>query len=196
MNSSDGPAWRRNPWLRLINRLLVWNEATAKRWSLSTLGHRLRFLLLGKYFPGLRLGRHFVCIGAVSLRLGRDVEIGDFVRLQSEDIRIGHHSYIGHSNFIFGRVEIGDHFMSGPHVSLMGGNHGFERLDCPMIHQPCTVKGIRIGNDVWVGANTVVLDGVCIGDHCIIGGGSVVTRDCLSRGIYAGNPARLIRLRE
>ena len=51
---------------------------------------------------------------------------------------------------------------------------------------------VRIGNNVFVGVNTVILKGVTIGDNVIIGAGSVVSRDCEGNGVYAGNPAQRV----
>ena len=53
-------------------------------------------------------------------------------------------------------------------------------------------KAVIIGNNVFIGMNAVILPGVTIGDHVIIGAGSIVTKDCPSGGVYAGNPARYI----
>lgn len=54
---------------------------------------------------------------------------------------------------------------------------------------------IVVGNDVWLGRNAMVLNGVTIGDGCIIGAGAVVTRDCEPFGVYVGNPAKCVRMR-
>ena len=51
----------------------------------------------------------------------------------------------------------------------------------------------RIGDNVWIGGNTVVLPGITIGNNVTIGAGSVVTKDINQKGIYAGNPAKIIR---
>ena len=71
-----------------------------------------------------------------------------------------------------------------------------KELGQPMIQQRCPPNvGIVIGNDVWIGANSVILDGVKIGEGAIIGAGSVVTKDVKSFAIVAGNPARFIKKR-
>lgn len=54
-------------------------------------------------------------------------------------------------------------------------------------------KPIKIGNNVWIGSNSTVLQGINIGDWAVVGAGSVVTRDVESYTIVAGNPARVIR---
>lgn len=60
---------------------------------------------------------------------------------------------------------------------------------------PKTKGGIKIGNDVWIGQNALILSGVTIGNGAIIGAGSVVTHDVADYAIVGGNPARLIRMR-
>ena len=57
----------------------------------------------------------------------------------------------------------------------------------------CYAKPVHIGNDCWFGANVVVCPGVTIGDACVIGAGSVVTKDIPSNSFAAGNPCRVIR---
>ena len=57
------------------------------------------------------------------------------------------------------------------------------------------MKDTRVGNDVWIGYNATLLPGVQIGDGCVVGARSVVTRDYPPYSIIAGNPARLIRPR-
>ena len=53
-------------------------------------------------------------------------------------------------------------------------------------------KETTIGNDVWIGSNSIILSGIKIDNGCVIGAGSVVTKDCYPYGIYAGNPAKRI----
>jgi acetyltransferase-like isoleucine patch superfamily enzyme len=59
----------------------------------------------------------------------------------------------------------------------------------------CTGRPIVIGNDVWIGENVLIVDGANIGDGCIVGAGSVVVGGLSPFGVYAGNPANLIRFR-
>jgi acetyltransferase-like isoleucine patch superfamily enzyme len=58
--------------------------------------------------------------------------------------------------------------------------------------QPVTSRGVRIGRDVWIGANACITDGVTIGDHAVVGMGAVVTRDVPEWAIVGGSPARII----
>lgn len=52
-----------------------------------------------------------------------------------------------------------------------------------------------IGDDVWIGTNVIILPGVNVGNHCIIGAGAIVTKDIPDYAIVGGNPAKIIRMR-
>lgn len=91
---------------------------------------------------------------------------------------------------------MGENVMIAPNVMLAGGNHGFERLDIPMYFQKEKSIGIVIGNDVWIGANSVVVDGVVIGNGAIIGAGSVVTSKIPDYAIAIGVPAKVVKFRD
>ena len=84
--------------------------------------------------------------------------------------------------------------MIAPNCMIAGGNHGIVNHGTPMIKQVCSTTGpIIIGNDVWIGANTVVLDGVCIGTGSVIAAGSVVHKDVPPFTIVAGVPAKFLK---
>ncbi len=87
-------------------------------------------------------------------------------------------------------IEIGDHALFGPNVHLYAANHPMDAVQRRTQFKPASP--IRIGNDVWIGGNTVILNGVTIGDRAIIGAGSVVTRDVAADTVVAGNPARVL----
>lgn len=89
------------------------------------------------------------------------------------------------------KVTIGDNCQLAPNVAIYTAGHP--------VHPDSRNSGyeygieITIGNNVWVGGNTVILPGVHIGDCCVIGAGSVVTKDIPAWSIAAGNPCRVIR---
>lgn len=62
-------------------------------------------------------------------------------------------------------------------------------------HQPYITKGLKVGKGVWVGWNSVILDGVEIGDGVIVAAGSIVTKELAEYGVYGGNPATLLKVR-
>lgn len=108
-------------------------------------------------------------------------------------ITVGEH-FVGNFNLTIldeAPVSIGDHVFIGPNCSLCTINHAFH-ADQRNVGIMCA-KPIRIGNDVWIASNVVVLPGVTIGDGAIIGAGSVVTKDVPPRVLAAGNPCQVIR---
>ena len=87
-------------------------------------------------------------------------------------------------------IVIGDRCVFAPNVKLLAAGHDYCFLDLPD-----TFGQIRIGDDVWIGADSVVLQGVAIGEGAVVGAGSVVTKDVSPWMVVAGNPARPIRER-
>jgi acetyltransferase-like isoleucine patch superfamily enzyme len=89
-------------------------------------------------------------------------------------------------------LEIGDDCLLSPNVCIMAGNYRYDRVDVPIQDQGFVYKGIRIGDNVWIGANATVLDGAEIGDGSIIGPNSVVSGKIPPMSIAQGNPAKVI----
>lgn len=90
-------------------------------------------------------------------------------------------------------VEIGEHCMVANGCLITDGSHRFDDPEKPVPWQGFTSKGpTRLGANVWLGANVVVTSGVTIGERCVIGANSVVTRDVPAFSIAAGAPAKLI----
>lgn len=115
----------------------------------------------------------------------------------SPTLVIGNNSGIG-ANSIIGRgTTIGDNVMMGPECYIYTRNHAFSRTDVPMREQGMQdFKPVTIGNDVWIGARVTILPGVKIGNGCIIGAGSVVTKNLPDFAIGGGNPARVLKYRK
>lgn len=88
-------------------------------------------------------------------------------------------------------IEIGDDTRIATGAALYAFNHGLSP-DRLVREQPVVSRGIRIGKDVWIGANACITDGVTIGDHAVVGMGAVVTRDVAPFAIVGGAPARVL----
>lgn len=89
-------------------------------------------------------------------------------------------------------LTLGDDVLISPNCTILTGSYVFDRLDIPLQDQGTTSKGVRIGHRVWIGSNSVVLDGADIGDNVIVSAGSVVTGQVPPNSIVLGNPAKVI----
>lgn len=89
------------------------------------------------------------------------------------------------------RVKIGDNCQMAPNVAIYTAGHPVHPVSRNSLYE--YGKEITIGDNVWIGGNTVICPGVHIGDNVVIGAGSVVTRDIPSWSVAAGNPCRVIR---
>lgn len=127
--------------------------------------------------------------------LGAFSVVEDFSTLNNGvgDIRIGKNTRIGLGSTLIGPVEIGDNVRLAQNIVLSGMNHNFENVKVPIVFQGISVAKITVGNDVWIGANAVVVAGVSIGEHSVIAAGSVVTKDIPPCSVAAGTPARVIK---
>ena len=139
----------------------------------------------------VRIGKHFGM--GTSCRIychdpekGSSISIGDNVAL-NDNVMIN--ADCG------GRIVIGNDVLISPNVVIRAANHRYEAGDSPIRQQGHAADVIRIGDDVWIGANAVVLAGVTIGRGAVIGAGSVVTRDIAEYTVAAGVPARPVGTR-
>ncbi|TCC97286.1 acyltransferase [Pedobacter hiemivivus] len=127
--------------------------------------------------------------------LGNESVIEDFATINNGvgDVIIGHKTFIGLGDVIIGPVRIGNHVMLAQNIVVSGLNHGYEDVEVPPSLQKVSCKEIVISDNVWIGANSVITAGVTLGKHCVIGAGSVVTKDVPAYTVAVGNPARLIK---
>lgn len=108
-------------------------------------------------------------------------------------ISVGDNFYANYDAIIIdvNDVIIGDNVLLGPRVGIYTAGHP---IDADIRNELLEYgKKIKIGNNVWVGGNTVFNPGVTVGDNVVIGSGSVVTKDIPSNVIAAGNPCRVLR---
>lgn len=109
------------------------------------------------------------------LTLGSDVHISDDCYLNAR-----------------GGITVGESTIIGPHSQIYSSEHGYADVNVFIRNQLDKLKETVIGKDVWIGAGVIITGGVKIGDHVIIGTGSVVTKDVPEYEIWAGVPARKI----
>ena len=131
------------------------------------------------------------------ITLGKGTDISSFAKLKANDgpLEIGANVSISTCCFISadkGGVSIGDYTMVGPNTSIIGNNYKYDQLDVPVCLQEKTSKGIAIGENVWIGAGCVILDGARIESGAIVTPGSVISGKVKKDAIVQGNPAKLI----
>ena len=152
------------------------------------------FLPGGKVFKAIRyqICRHMFA------SCGENVNVESMADFHSgKDIRIGDNSGIGVRAILSGHITIGRNVMMGKDVSMLTLNHKFDRRDMPMYQQGFRQeKPITIGDDVWISDRVFILPGLTIGRGAIIGACAVVTKDVPEYTIVAGNPARIIKVRQ
>jgi len=135
--------------------------------------------------------------GAIDIGSGTVVHRGAMLIPMGGFIRLGFRCRVNPYSILYGNggLTIGDYVRIAAHCVIVPANHGIA-LDGGLIaEQPLSKQGIRIGNDVWLGAGVKVLDGAVIGDGCVVGAGAVVRGELEPYGIYAGVPAKLVRRR-
>jgi acetyltransferase-like isoleucine patch superfamily enzyme len=128
--------------------------------------------------------------------IGRDAVLHFGVSIEDPRTRIGENVWVSVRCYL-DYVEIGDAVLIGPHAVLLAGGrpHRFDRLDVPIKDQGNLPKEpLRIGRGAWIGANATVMAEV--GHDAIVGAGAVVTKPVLPYAVVAGNPARLVKMRE
>lgn len=127
--------------------------------------------------------------------VGRGALVEDFTVINNGagDVLIGTGARVGIGSVLIGPVTLGDRAGLGQHVFISGFNHGYADPTCDSNGQPLVLKPVVVGCESHIGANSVVVAGVHIGERCQIGAGSVVTKDIPSYCVAAGNPARIIK---
>jgi acetyltransferase-like isoleucine patch superfamily enzyme len=168
---------------------LPWNRARI-HWELMRREAFARWPLHGNVLEALREGR---------LEVGAQVLLEPGVWLTAPAparIRIGAGSFLNQGVMVAAAelVEIGEHCMLANGCFVTDADHRFDDPDKPVPWQGFVAKGpTRLGNNVWCGAGVVITGGVTIGERCVIGGNSVVTRDIPAFSVAAGAPARVLR---
>jgi acetyltransferase-like isoleucine patch superfamily enzyme len=184
--------------MNLLARLVAIDQGVKSRWR------NLYYRMLGVRLKG------YVLMRQVEIpRNYQDIEIGSGAALDrgvvllctgpadgSIRLRIGPDTYINRHTMLDATVslEIGAHCAIGPGCYLTDHDHGLDP-SLPPLGQPMLSAPTHLGNEVWLGANVVVLKGVTIGDSAVVGAGSVVTKDIPAGAVAVGVPARVVRLR-
>jgi acetyltransferase-like isoleucine patch superfamily enzyme len=179
-------------------------------------GGRMRFVESGCSFRhrrNLRIGsgsviEHGARITALSregIDIGRRVTIGKYSMIECTGVlwrlgvglTIGDGSSVGDYSFIgcVGGVSIGKDVLMGQYVSFHSQNHRFDDPDRLIREQGVSEEGIHVGDDCWLGAGAKILDGVRLGNGCVVAAGAVVNRSFPPNTVIGGVPARPLGVR-
>lgn len=155
----------------------------AWRWAIA----RIDYMVTDHLVPWTELSRppHCNIHPSVSFRSARNIELGHHTRIQP---------WCALWASPRSKIRIGNYTGLGPGTMIFSSNHQFAP-GVPYHQQPWTEKDVTIGDDVWIGAGTIVLPGVTIGRETVVAAGSVVTRDIPPNSIAAGVPAKILRAR-
>ena len=213
-----------NPWTKLVRFELITGLFGGLPGALG-LYLRQKFYpsLFKKAGRHVVFGRHLALRWPQRITLGDDVLIDEYAMLSifgrgDEHIHIGDGVLIGRRSVVkcrLGSLQIGDHTNVGMDCRIAststviigeyclfagkcyigGAQHRYDRRDIPITLQPLNSRGVVIEDDVWLGANVCVNDGVKIGKGAVVGAGAVVTKDIPPYTVAAGVPARVIKER-
>lgn len=186
-NLKDSPKLK-----KLIDRVIMNQVQTRPRWFIRLLAplyqHR---------------GKHSVIHRSARMDTPpyRKFSLGDYSVVESfacinnavGDVLIGDHTRIGLHNTIIGPVKIGNHVNLAQGITVTALNHNFDDTNKRIDEQGVSTKAVTIEDDVWIGANAVILPGVTIGNHCVVAAGAVVTKDVPPHSLVAGVPAKVIK---
>lgn len=140
-------------------------------------------------------------IGQSKAKIGKNSNVHPTVIIrQPNNVIIGNNCYFNHNTIICGgktksKIIIGNNVQTGPNVAIYAYNHSFMNKKMLISEQGYYDKTVQIGDDVWIGANTVILPGVNIGRGVVIGAGSVVTKDLPDYSLCGGIPAKPLKYR-
>ena len=194
MNNEDIRAkFKSNPSLKRMVDWLIMNQVeTRPRWFIRLLAplyqHR---------------GKHAVIHRSARMDTPpyRKFYLGDYSVVESfacinnavGDVIIGDHTRIGLHNTIIGPVTIGSHVNLAQGITITALNHNFSDAEKRIDEQCVNTTPVVIEDDIWIGANAVILPGVTIGQHSVVAAGAIVTKDVPPHSLVAGVPAKVIK---
>jgi acetyltransferase-like isoleucine patch superfamily enzyme len=183
-----------NPWLKrlALNAMIPKNQARPRLWVKWFLNP-----FLHKKGKGARICSHsrIDVLPFNQFVVGANSTIEDFCTVNNGvgDVIIGDRTRIGMGNVLIGPVTIGNDVILAQNIVLSGLNHSYEDVNLPIHNQSVTKKMIILEDEVWIGANSVIVAGVTIGRHSVVAAGSIVTKDIPAYAVAVGNPAKVIK---
>jgi galactoside O-acetyltransferase len=194
-----------------MTRVLKGFLAEAARWSIfvifsipGTAGMQVRIWFLKSKCK--RFGRHVLIDTGVRMTGFANIEIGDHANIMRNCslhadtgiIRIGNNLSMNVNSSLDangGEIRIGDDVLVAQNVVIRAADHCFDVLETPIREQGHKGGVVVVGDACWIAANVVITRNVTIGEHSIVGAGSVLTKDIAPFSIVGGVPAKLIKTR-
>ena len=170
-----------NCWRKIIKWLIA-KRIEAIIYKNSKLKNHERTALYKKI---IKMGNHCVIKSGCIITEPENIVMGDGVSVQ-------HNCYLSG----YGGLKIGNDVSIGAGTKIFTSKYpcsGYKEKEKAIKYVPLEESPVVIGNNVIMGANSIILGGVAIGDNVMIGAGSVVTKDIPSNSVYAGDPAKFIR---
>lgn len=149
------------------------------------------------YHPLCIRGRENICIGNQTTILnGVRMQVYNDLTGKQSKIKIGDNCYIGYNNTFLagGNITLEDGVLMASNILISSENHSIdpESPDYYM-NQKLSCAPIIVGEGTWIGEKVSILSGVSIGKKCVIGAGSIVTKDIPDFSIAVGSPAKVIK---
>jgi len=166
---------------------------------------RVRGVLYASTFnaKGLRIGRGVRLDGKSKIKLSDNVTLHGPLYISatsaSGNVNIGEHTHIDRTAVLYGQggLDIGSECAIAAGVIIYSQTNQYDdHPGMPVVQQGTKYAKVEIGKDVWIGAGAIILPGVKVGSHSVIGAGSVVTKDVCEASIVVGSPAKEIKKRE
>ncbi len=150
--------------------------------------------------PGYRIGNFLRswCARKLFKKCGKNIVIKSMAYFGSgKNIEMDDYSQLGINCKVEEDLVMGDNVLMGPDVIIYSSSHEYKDPDIPVMFQGgIERRPVIIGNDVWIGTRVIIMPGVHIGNHVIIGANSVVTHDVPDYVVIAGCPARVMKNRK
>jgi acetyltransferase-like isoleucine patch superfamily enzyme len=165
--------------------------------------HRGHQILIGSrcwFDRGVVLDGFSLSDDGVGISIGDGFEAREYAILEAHrgSITIGNDCFVGQHCVLYGqgKLVMGDHVMIGAGTVVIPSQHVIRSTSMPMKHQGEVSRGIVIQDDVWIGANCTILDGVVLETGTVVAAGAVVTHRVPAYSVVGGVPARLIKMRD
>lgn len=186
-------AMKSNPRMKRWLDWLIMNQRDARpRWYIRMLSPLYQYRGRGsKIYCSVRMD----CPPYRKFHLGSHSVIESFCCINNAvgDVTIGSNTRIGLHCTVIGPVCIGSHVNLAQGITVTALNHNFTDITQRIDQQGISTKQVVVGDDVWIGANAVILPGVTIGNHCVVAAGAVVTKNVPDNTIVGGVPAKILR---